>query len=86
MLPVANQYVAQLGYDWAVLFTSPERRRFYNTAGYLQLKGEIYVTKFDVRSRIESDTVVMAASLREAVISEWPQWEYETIHVGHGTW
>jgi GNAT superfamily N-acetyltransferase len=86
MIPFANQFVAEEGYEWAVLFTSPERRRFYRLAGYRQLEGDIYVTKFDIRSQMERETVIMAVPLTEKVADQWPLWQHATVDVGHGTW
>ncbi|RYG73766.1 GNAT family N-acetyltransferase [bacterium] len=87
MIPFANSFVASEGYDWAVLFTGHERRRFYGAAGYAELEGDIYVTKFDVREKIvDEGTVVMAAPLNEKAAAQWPNWQGATIDVGHGTW
>jgi GNAT superfamily N-acetyltransferase len=86
MVSFATDFVAEEGYDWAVLFTGFDRRSFYERLGYSRLGGDIYVTKFEVRAPIDEDAIVMAKALRPQVLSKWPLWKTAIIDVGYGTW
>jgi GNAT superfamily N-acetyltransferase len=82
----AIQEVARRGYDWAVLFCSPQRQTFYEQFGWRVLKGDITQTRLGSECGIVGDDLLMALPLSEAAQTQWPQWENARIHVGNGQW
>jgi predicted N-acetyltransferase YhbS len=75
------------GYAFAVLFTEPWNRRFYERLGWHLLQGQIMQQRrgHDVVVAPERD-LTLALPLTLEAASRLPQWQSARMHVGVGQW